>query len=176
MDRGIIAADLPYNRCCGTHLYRRIKLVSIAVLDPLVAQQVAAGEVVERPASVVKELVENSLDAGASRIEIGLSRAGAERISVRDNGSGMDRDDALGRLGGGGEVLLDHHLLGLLVGVLLLLLLLLRLQVVDLLLQFGFLLLILLLLQIVDLSLELGVLLPLLRVQEGEVRAEILPL
>jgi DNA mismatch repair protein MutL len=79
---------------CHNHLCRRIKRVSIAVLDPLVAQQVAAGEVVERPASVVKELVENSLDAGANRVEIGLSRAGAERISVRDNGSGMDRDDA----------------------------------------------------------------------------------
>jgi DNA mismatch repair protein MutL len=67
----------------------------IALLSDEVANQVAAGEVIERPASVVKELIENSIDAGAGRIEVAIARGGAGVIRVIDNGIGMDRDDAL---------------------------------------------------------------------------------
>ncbi|MBV8141885.1 MAG: DNA mismatch repair endonuclease MutL [Verrucomicrobia bacterium] len=67
----------------------------IVLLPDEVANQVAAGEVIERPASVVKELVENSIDAGASRIEAAVVRGGTAVIRVVDDGFGMDRDDAL---------------------------------------------------------------------------------
>jgi len=67
----------------------------IRLLPETVASQVAAGEVVERPASVVKELVENSIDAGARKIDILIRRGGISFIRIIDDGCGMDRDDAL---------------------------------------------------------------------------------
>src|ERR1700690_208172 len=67
----------------------------IHVLSENVANQIAAGEVVERPASVAKELLENSLDAGATRIRIEVEAGGRKLIRIADNGHGMVRDDAL---------------------------------------------------------------------------------
>jgi DNA mismatch repair protein MutL len=67
----------------------------IHVLSETVANKIAAGEVVERPASVVKELLENALDAGATRIKINIEAGGKKLIQITDNGCGMVRDDAM---------------------------------------------------------------------------------
>ncbi len=67
----------------------------IKVMDHKLANMIAAGEVIERPSSVVKELVENSLDAGSTKIKVMIYGAGRDKIIVSDNGSGMDREDAI---------------------------------------------------------------------------------
>jgi DNA mismatch repair protein MutL len=68
---------------------------TIRILEPTVANQIAAGEVVERPAAVIKELLENSLDAGARRVTVDFSRGGKARMIVEDDGKGMTGDEAL---------------------------------------------------------------------------------
>jgi DNA mismatch repair protein MutL len=70
-------------------------MARVRILSDKVANQIAAGEVIERPAAVVKELVENALDAGATRIEVEFRHGGRSLIRVEDNGAGMSRDDAL---------------------------------------------------------------------------------
>src|SRR5205807_9953342 len=88
---------LPYNFFAIPRPKTRIKnrMSRIRLLPETVASQVAAGEVVERPASVVKELVENSIDVGVRKIDILIRRGGISMMRVIDDGFGMDRDDAL---------------------------------------------------------------------------------
>jgi len=91
------AMRLSYNFFAIPRPKTRIKnrMSRIRLLPETVASQVAAGEVVERPASVVKELIENSIDAGGRKIDILIRRGGISLVRVVDDGCGMDRDDAL---------------------------------------------------------------------------------
>ncbi len=81
--------------------YNRDIMGKVCVLPEILAHQIAAGEIVERPASVVKELVENSLDAGARRIEVEVQQGGKRSMLVRDDGTGMSPEDA--------ETAFQHH-------------------------------------------------------------------
>ena len=76
-------------------------MTKINILSPLLADMIAAGEVVERPASVIKELAENSFDAGAKKVSIEFRNGGATYIRITDDGCGMSPEDA-GKLHHGG--------------------------------------------------------------------------
>ena len=77
----------------GSNLLPPAHSYEIKKLDSSVASLIAAGEVIERPASIVKELVENAVDAGASRIEISIENGGINKISVIDDGDGIHPND-----------------------------------------------------------------------------------
>ena len=91
MDKGIAQVRIERLNCKNPQMTKNI----INRLTPATVHKIAAGEVIERPANAVKELVENALDAGATKIVIAVEDGGMELIKVSDNGDGMTREDAL---------------------------------------------------------------------------------